>query len=77
MKKVVLAEKPSQAQAYAESFGKYTKKNGYITLSASNEFVITWGYGHLIELALPETYKKEWKKWSMKTLPIILYKILF
>ncbi|MER1955053.1 MAG: DNA topoisomerase 3 [Desemzia incerta] len=71
MKKVVLAEKPSQAQAYAESFGKYTKKDGYITLSASNEFVITWGYGHLIELAPPETYKKEWKKWSMKELPII------
>lgn len=71
MKKVVLAEKPSQAQAYAESFGKYTKKDGYITLSSSNDFVITWGYGHLIELAPPETYKKEWKKWSMKQLPII------
>ncbi|WP_043945782.1 DNA topoisomerase, partial [Carnobacterium inhibens] len=70
MKRVILAEKPSQAQAYAESFGKFSKKNGYIVLNPSND-VITWGFGHLIELSSPEEYKDEWKKWSMKTLPII------
>lgn len=70
MKRVILAEKPSQAQAYAESFGKFSKKDGYIILSSSDE-VITWGFGHLIELASPEEYTDEWKKWSMKALPII------
>lgn len=70
MKRVILAEKPSQAQAYAESFGKFSKKDGYIVLNPSND-VITWGFGHLIELSSPEEYKDEWKKWSMKTLPII------
>ena len=70
MKRVILAEKPSQAQAYAESFGKFSKKDGYIVLNSSSD-VITWGFGHLIELAAPEDYKDEWKKWNMKELPII------
>lgn len=70
MKRVILAEKPSQAQAYAESFGKFSKKDGYIVLNATSD-VITWGFGHLIELAAPEDYKDEWKKWNMKELPII------
>ena len=50
MKRVILAEKPSQAQAYAESFGKFSKKDGYIILNPSND-IITWGFGHLVELA--------------------------
>ncbi|WP_034552094.1 type IA DNA topoisomerase [Carnobacterium funditum] len=67
---LILAEKPSQAQAYAESFGNFSKKDGYIILNPSND-IITWGFGHLIELASPEDYKEEWKKWSMKELPIL------
>ncbi|SEK19310.1 DNA topoisomerase-3 [Carnobacterium iners] len=67
---LILAEKPSQAKAYAESFGKFSQKDGYIILNSSNT-MITWGFGHLVELASPEDYKEEWKKWSMKELPII------
>lgn len=67
---LILAEKPSQAQAYAESFGKFSKKDGYIILNPSND-IITWGFGHLIELASPEEYRDEWKKWSIEELPII------
>ncbi len=67
---LILAEKPSQALAYAESFGKFSKKDGYIILNPSND-IITWGFGHLVELASPEDYKEEWKKWSIKELPII------
>lgn len=70
MKRVILAEKPSQAQAYAESFGKYSKKDGYIVLHSSTD-VITWGFGHLVELAAPDEYKEKWKKWDMRELPII------
>ena len=70
MKRVILAEKPSQAQAYAESFGKFSKKDGYMVLHSSDD-VITWGFGHLVELAAPDEYKEEWKKWNMKELPII------
>lgn len=67
---IILAEKPSQALAYAESFGKFSKKDGYIILNPSND-IITWGFGHLVELASPEDYRDEWKKWNMKELPII------
>lgn len=67
---LILAEKPSQALAYAESFGNFSKKDGYIVLNPSND-VITWGFGHLVELVTPEEYKKEWKKWDRKELPII------
>lgn len=70
MKRVILAEKPSQAQAYAASFGKYSKKDGYIVLDSSTD-IITWGFGHLVELAAPDEYKAEWKKWNMKELPIV------
>ncbi|MFL2133367.1 DNA topoisomerase 3 [Desemzia sp. FAM 24101] len=70
MKRVILAEKPSQAQAYAESFGKYSKKDGYIVLHSSTD-IITWGFGHLVELAAPDEYKEKWKKWDMRELPII------
>lgn len=71
---VILAEKPSQAKAYAEAF-QYTKfKNGYIEVKDDRFFndktYITWGYGHLAELVKPEVYKKEWKKWTLETLPI-------
>lgn len=69
-KTLILAEKPSQALAYAESFGNFSKKDGYIVLNPSND-VITWGFGHLVELASPEEYKEEWKKWNRKELPII------
>lgn len=73
MKIVILAEKPSQALAYAEAFEKYTKKKGYFEVSGNgfNNAIITFGYGHLVELYNPEDCKKDWKKWKMETLPIL------
>ena len=64
MKRVILAEKPSQAQAYAESFGKFSKKDGYIILNPSND-IITWGFGHLVELASPEEYRDKRKVYTL------------
>lgn len=71
---VILAEKPSQANAYADAFKKTIRKDGYIEVDDNRFFndktYITWGYGHLAELVKPEVYKKEWKKWTLETLPI-------
>lgn len=71
---VVLAEKPSQANAYASAFST-TKGEGYISINKCSIFPkgakITWGVGHLVELKSPEQYKEEWKTWSLATLPII------
>ncbi|MCJ9739906.1 DNA topoisomerase III, partial [Enterococcus faecium] len=53
MKTVILAEKPSQAKAYADSFSKATRKDGYFEIQDrlfTGETVITYGFGHLVEL---------------------------
>lgn len=72
MKTVVLAEKPSQAQSYAEAFKQSKKKNGYFEVSDDElpSVIITYGYGHLVSLAEPEKYNKDWKKWSLGQLPM-------
>ncbi|VEF47416.1 DNA topoisomerase III [Bacillus freudenreichii] len=71
---VILAEKPSQGRAYADAFRNTIKKDGYIEVNDDRFFnekaIITWGFGHLVELVEPEQYKDEWKRWSLQTLPI-------
>ena len=72
---VILAEKPSQAKAYAEAFTIQEKTKTYIQLKADDTFpngaTITWGVGHLVELKEPHDYKPEWKKWKLDQLPIV------
>jgi len=79
---VILAEKPSQAKDYAKAFKKTSTKGGYIEIEDSEFFgsskvFLTWGIGHLIELVQPEKYQKEWKSWSLETLPISPEKFKF
>ncbi len=72
---VILAEKPSQAKAYADAFKVAKKTKNYIELQPSATFpqgaTITWGIGHLVELKQPADYKPEWKRWSLAQLPMI------
>lgn len=74
-KVVILAEKPSQAKAYAEAFSIQGKTKTYIQLKPDDTFpdgaTITWGVGHLVELKEPHDYKPEWKKWKLDQLPIV------
>lgn len=73
MKTVILAEKPSQAKAYADSFSKATRKDGYFEIQDrlfSGETVITYGFGHLVELDSPDMYDEKWKQWALEHLPI-------
>jgi DNA topoisomerase III len=37
----------------------------------SDDYVITWAVGHLVQLAEPEEYDEKWKKWRMADLPIV------
>jgi DNA topoisomerase III len=37
----------------------------------SDEYVITWAVGHLVQLAEPEEYDEKWKRWRMADLPIV------
>ncbi|WP_026690239.1 type IA DNA topoisomerase [Alteribacter aurantiacus] len=72
---VILAEKPSQAKAYAEAFSNVKKGDGFLVISPCSLFptgaTLTWGIGHLVELKDPSEYKGEWKRWSLGTLPIV------
>lgn len=65
--RLIIAEKPSVAGEIAKVVGA-TKDKGYYI---SEEYIVSWCVGHLIEAAKPEDYNAEWKKWSIETLPII------
>lgn len=51
--KVIIAEKPSVAREIATIVGAKTKKDGYIE---GNGYAVTWAFGHLVGLAMPEQY---------------------
>lgn len=51
--KAVIAEKPSVAREIALLLGATDKKDGFIT---GNGYCVTWAFGHLISLAMPEDY---------------------
>lgn len=66
--KLYIAEKPSLAQVIAAGIGGVKKKEGFIE---ANDSIITWCFGHLYELAPPESYDEKFKQWSLETLPIL------
>jgi DNA topoisomerase III len=80
--KLVIAEKPSVAQSIAKVIGATERKDGYLATpnradSAADggdfesvSYLVSWCYGHLIELAAPETYDPKYVKWRKDDLPI-------
>lgn len=72
MKTVILAEKPSQAKAYAETFKKRIRHEGYYEIVDplfSGEVTITYGFGHLVDMVPPGAYEERWSKWSLPIFP--------
>ena len=68
-KKLLITEKPSVAMEFAKALKIGTaRKNGYIE---SEEWVITWGVGHLVTMSYPEVYDASLKFWRLDTLPFI------
>ncbi len=53
IKIAVLAEKPSVAREIASIVGATKKEDGYLS---GNGYMVTWAFGHLIQLAMPEDY---------------------
>ena len=51
--KVCIAEKTSVAREIAAIVGATTKKDGYLE---GNGYAVTWAFGHLVGLAMPEAY---------------------
>jgi DNA topoisomerase-3 len=68
-KTLVIAEKPSVGRDLAAALpGTFAKQEGYLE---SDDYVITWAVGHLVELQEPEDYDPRFKKWRMADLPIV------
>lgn len=68
MKSLIIAEKPSVARDIARVMHCMKAGNGYLEGSA---FIVTWGLGHLVELADPEEYNSGYKQWKMEDLPML------
>lgn len=51
--KIIIAEKPSVAKSIAAIVGANNKKEGYME---GNGYAVTWAFGHLVGLAMPENY---------------------
>jgi DNA topoisomerase-3 len=65
---VCIAEKPSVAKDIARIIGATASRDGYME---GNGYQVTWTFGHLCELKMPEDYTPMWKAWSLTALPMI------
>ncbi len=65
---LVIAEKPSVARDIARVMHCNKKTNTYLE---GNQYIVTWALGHLVTLADPEEYGKQYQSWSMDTLPML------
>ena len=69
--RVFIAEKPSLAQAIFEGLGgniaNQKKANGYFENGTD---IVTWCYGHMLELFDPEDYDPNLKTWRLDDLPL-------
>jgi len=66
--RLIVAEKPSVGRDIASSLGRHRKGKGSL---AGSGWTVTWALGHLAELAPPDAYGDEYKKWRLETLPIL------
>ena len=74
MKTLIIAEKPSVGRDIAGALDGVFQKRALADLSAkakkggkddptfleSDDYVITWAVGHLVQLAEPEEYDEKW-----------------
>jgi DNA topoisomerase-3 len=68
-KTLVIAEKPSVGRDLARVLpGAFQKHDGYLE---TDDHVMTWAVGHLVQLAEPDEYDAKFKKWRMADLPIV------
>lgn len=65
---VCIAEKPSVAKDIARIIGATRSMGGYME---GNGYQVTWTFGHLCELKMPEDYTKHWRSWALSSLPMI------
>lgn len=68
MKTLVITEKPSVARDIARALGSFKSEKEYLE---SDQYIISWALGHIVELYEPEDYDKRYRYWTLKSLPIV------
>ena len=67
-KKLIITEKPSVARDFARVLKVSGNNNGYIE---NGEYVVSWCFGHLVQMVYPEEYDIKYKKWNLEDLPFL------
>ena len=68
MKTLLTCEKPDVAKMIADVVDVSTKNlGGYFE---GDDYVITWGFGHMISLKQPHEINEKWKSWDLQDLPL-------
>lgn len=65
---LVIAEKPSVGRDIARVLKCNKNLNGALE---GNQYIVTWGLGHLVTLSDPERYSEKYKEWNLSYLPMI------
>ena len=68
-KQLFIAEKPSVAREFAKTLGvSGGNRKGYLE---TENYIVTWCFGHLVTMSYPDAYDPALKKWSLDTLPFL------
>jgi DNA topoisomerase-3 len=67
-KSLVITEKPSVARDIVAALGGFTEHDGFWE---SDDYVVTFSVGHIVELLSPEDVDPIYKRWTLDTLPIL------
>jgi DNA topoisomerase III len=67
-KSLVITEKPSVARDIVAALGGFQEHDGFWE---SDEYVVTFSVGHIVELLEPEDIDPQYKRWTLDTLPIL------
>ncbi len=67
-KTLIITEKPSVAREYASILNVNGRGDGLIE---NDTYVITWCFGHLVEMSYPDVYDEKYKKWKLQDLPFL------
>ena len=68
LKKLIIAEKPSVARNIADALGIKGRQNGYME---GEDYIITWVFGHLLQLYDVKDYDETRRSWRMENFPFI------
>ncbi|MGH1160300.1 type IA DNA topoisomerase [Bacillus mycoides] len=68
MKAVIIAEKPSVAKNIADALKIRNRNDGYYE---GETYIVTWAFGHLLQLYDAKDYDEKMAKWQMDNFPFI------